>query len=94
MNNDKQIELHKEQNRVLTVIEEIKQQMEKLQEKGANVAGDLQEIRETFWNDVTVNLDEPDDVIETHTSLRQHAELFIKPENQPLANPTANANFY
>lgn len=77
MNNDKQFELHKEENRVLTVIEEIKQQMEKLQEKGASVAGDLQEIRETFWNDVTVNLDEPDDVIETHTSLRQHAELLL-----------------
>lgn len=64
-----------EQKRVTDIIKEINQKMGKLQEKGGDVRKDIKELRETFWNDVTVNMDEPDDIIETHTSLRQQAEL-------------------
>jgi DNA helicase II / ATP-dependent DNA helicase PcrA len=75
MSTEQNPELKQEQNRVTEVIKEIDQKMIKLKEKGGNVRLDVQELRETFWNDVTVNMDEPDDVIETHTSLRQQAEL-------------------
>jgi DNA helicase II / ATP-dependent DNA helicase PcrA len=77
MSIEQNIDLQFEENRVSDVIKEIEHQIEKLKAKGGMVDQDLQEIRDTFWNDVTVNLDEPDDVIETHTSLRQHAELLL-----------------
>jgi DNA helicase-2/ATP-dependent DNA helicase PcrA len=38
------------------------------------------ELRKTFWDDVTVNLDEPDDVIETQSSMKQQAELLSERE--------------
>lgn len=75
MSKDQQNEQEIEQSRANSIIHEIDVKMAKLMEKGGDVNLDVKEIRETFWNDVTVNLDEPDDVIETHTSLRQHAEL-------------------
>ncbi|WP_147534743.1 RNA polymerase recycling motor HelD [Bacillus marasmi] len=75
MSQNQQVEQGPEQARVNSIIQEIDEKMAKLKSKGGDVSLDVKEIRETFWNDVTVNLDEPDDVIETHTSLRQHAEL-------------------
>ncbi|WP_318502655.1 RNA polymerase recycling motor HelD [Bacillus sp. T3] len=75
MSHDKHPEWGLEQERVNSIVTEIDQKMMLLQEKGGNVRKDVKELRETFWSDVTVNMDEPDDVIETHTSLRQQAEL-------------------
>ena len=80
MSDNQKLEWKKEQVRVSEVIVEIDQKMAKLKEKGGIVGQDVQELRETFWNDVTVNMDEPDDIIETHTSIRQHAELLSERE--------------
>ncbi|GAA5415968.1 DNA helicase IV [Paraliobacillus ryukyuensis] len=38
------------------------------------------DIRKNFWDDVTVNLDEMDDVIETQASLKQQAEFLSERE--------------
>ncbi|MGJ7921130.1 RNA polymerase recycling motor HelD [Neobacillus sp. LXY-4] len=73
-------EWHREQARVKEIIKEVENKMGALIEKGGHIVHDVRELRETFWNDVTVNLDEPDDVIETHTSLRQQAELLSERE--------------
>jgi DNA helicase II / ATP-dependent DNA helicase PcrA len=69
-----------EQERVNMVIEEIDRKMNKISKNMSNVSSDISEIRKTFWNDVTVNLDEPDDVIETAVSLKQQAELLSERE--------------
>lgn len=37
-------------------------------------------IKKTFWDDVTVNIDGPDEVIETMYSIRQQAELLADRE--------------
>ncbi|WP_428908489.1 RNA polymerase recycling motor HelD [Niallia sp. Krafla_26] len=73
-------ERHKEQNRVDQVIEVIKFWFQRLQTQGSGVQSDTLELRKTFWQDVTVNLDEPDDVIETFTSIKQQAELLSERE--------------
>lgn len=69
-----------EQNRVDFVIEQIEKKTEKLQKNTGNVSSDVLEIRKTFWQDVTINLDDPDDVIETAASIKQQAELLSERE--------------
>ncbi|WP_338469338.1 RNA polymerase recycling motor HelD [Niallia sp. XMNu-256] len=73
-------EWHTEQNRIDEVIEIIKIWFRRLLSLEKDVHGDTLELRKTFWQDVTVNLDEPDDVIETHTSIKQQAELLAERE--------------
>ena len=56
--------LTEEQQRVDWVAEEISQKAEKIGKSVGNVKGEIVDLRSTFWDDVTVNMDEPDDVIE------------------------------
>lgn len=70
----------KEQARVNHVLEVIEKKLRTLEEKTGGLKQDIVSLRKSFWEDVTVNLDEPDDVIETHTSLRQQAELLSERE--------------
>src|SRR5690606_14379155 len=51
-----------------------------IQENMGGLKGGIIDLRKTFWDDVTVNLDEPDDVIETFTSIKQQAELLAERE--------------
>lgn len=76
MNND----LLMEQERVNTVINEIDKKQQKIQQSTGGVSSDVLELRKTFWEDVTVNMDEPDDVIETAASIKQQAELLSERE--------------
>jgi DNA helicase II / ATP-dependent DNA helicase PcrA len=69
-----------EQERVNTVIKEIDKKQQKLQQSTGGVSSDVLELRKTFWEDVTVNTDEPDDVIETAASIKQQAELLSERE--------------
>lgn len=64
-----------EQNRVDYVLEEIDQKVDALESKIGSVKGEVVGLRNSFWEDVTVNLDEPDDVIETFQSIKQQSEL-------------------
>ncbi|MGW5888110.1 RNA polymerase recycling motor HelD [Priestia megaterium] len=72
--------LTEEQQRVDWVVEEISQKAEKIGESVGSVKGEIVDLRSTFWDDVTVNMDEPDDVIETFTSIKQQAELLAERE--------------
>lgn len=74
--NDLQIE----QERVNFVSKEIDRKKLKLQKNTGGVSSDVLELRKTFWEDVTVNMDEPDDVIETAASIKQQAELLSERE--------------
>lgn len=69
-----------EQERVNSVVEVIDQKLADIEKKTGNIKENIISLRKTFWEDVTVNLDEPDDVIETHTSIRQQAELLSERE--------------
>lgn len=73
-------DLQLEQERVSTVIKEIDKKKQKLQQNTGGVGADVLELRKTFWEDVTVNMDEPDDVIETAASIKQQAELLSERE--------------
>lgn len=69
-----------EQQRVEKVMEEIYKKEEKLLSKTSELKDSVIDLRKTFWDDVTVNLDEPDDVIETEASIKQQAELLAQKE--------------
>ncbi|WP_312093926.1 RNA polymerase recycling motor HelD [Niallia sp.] len=64
-----------EQKRINFVRKEIDDKLKLMEQDIHSIGGDVTQLRSTFWEDVTVNLDEPDDVIETFTSIKQQAEL-------------------
>ncbi|WP_036687805.1 RNA polymerase recycling motor HelD [Paucisalibacillus globulus] len=78
MSNDENIQ--NEQKRVDEVVQEINIKEEKLTSKAGSLKDSIVDLRKNFWEDVTVNLDEPDDVIETQASLKQQAELLAERE--------------
>ncbi|MEH7303166.1 RNA polymerase recycling motor HelD [Neobacillus drentensis] len=69
-----------EQERVSAVVEEIDQKVANLLGNTSKVRSDVLELRKTFWEDVTVNFEEPDDIIETAASIKQQAELLSERE--------------
>lgn len=69
-----------EQERVNFVVKEIEKKKQKLQKNTGGVSSDVIELRKTFWEDVTVNTDDPDDIIETAASIKQQAELLSERE--------------
>lgn len=72
--------LRMEQKRVDSIIEEIDKKAAKWNESSSDVGSDALQIRKTFWEDVTVNFDEADDVAETFTSIKQQAALLSERE--------------
>lgn len=77
---EEQREKELEQRRVHRIVNEVQATIDHLTQHSGKVRSDAHEIRKTFWNDVTVNVDEPDDVIETFYSIRQQAELLSERE--------------
>lgn len=69
-----------EQKQVDQLIEIVGIRSKELLQKGSKVTSDVLEIKTTFWNDVTINLDEPDDIIETYYSIKQQAQLLAERE--------------
>ena len=62
------------------MIRVIESHLKKLEEKAGDLRKDVISLRKNFWDDVTVNLDDPDDIIETHASLKQQAEFLAERE--------------
>ncbi len=69
-----------EQDRVGRVKEVITAKQKKFEGSTSNLKEDIIDLRKKFWDDVTVNIDEPDDVIETYASIKQQAELLSERE--------------
>ncbi|WP_407270217.1 RNA polymerase recycling motor HelD [Radiobacillus sp. PE A8.2] len=69
-----------EQKRVDNVVQEIENKMKQLKSRAGELKDKVIDIRKNFWEDVTVNLDEPDDIIETQASLKQQAEFLSERE--------------
>lgn len=69
-----------EQRRVDYVINEIESKEAALLNKSGTLKESVVGLRKTFFDDVTVNLDNSDEIIETHASLKQQAELLSERE--------------
>lgn len=73
-------EWQREQTRIEMIQQVIKAKLEKLQEQMGGLKEGVIELRRDFWKDVTINLDHPDDVIETFASIKQQSELLAEQE--------------
>ncbi|GAA4719919.1 RNA polymerase recycling motor HelD [Brevibacillus fulvus] len=73
-------EWHSEQLRVNRVVAEIDRQLTALQQQVGNLRGEIIDIRKNFWEDVTVNFDDPHEAAETYASLKQQAEVLSERE--------------
>jgi DNA helicase II / ATP-dependent DNA helicase PcrA len=69
-----------EQRRVEYVADRIDARIRKLEREVGSVRGDVVEMRKDFWDEVTVNFSEADDVGETSTSLRQQSQVLAERE--------------
>ncbi|UOQ45195.1 AAA family ATPase [Halobacillus salinarum] len=69
-----------EQKRVNKVITVINNKLAAFKGSTSSLKEDIIGLRKNFWEDVTVNIDEPDDVIETYASIKQQAELLSERE--------------
>ncbi|GIP21349.1 RNA polymerase recycling motor HelD [Paenibacillus sp. J22TS3] len=73
-----------EQQRVNDVTSLISTRIKRLEHEVGNVRGDVVEMRKDFWDEVTMNFSEADDVGETSTSLRQQSEILSDRERSHL----------
>lgn len=69
-----------EEERVERVIGEIDRKIGSLQEHVSDVRADIVEIRKNFWDDVTVNVDDAIEAVETYASIKQQAEVLSERE--------------
>lgn len=77
-----QDEQKREQNRVNEVRDVIGEKISKITGNKEQVTHGIVDIRKNFFEDVTVNLDETDDVYETQASIKQQAELLSERERR------------
>lgn len=68
-------DLRQEQERLDRIMETVTEQIAKLEDETSRQRQEVVEIRRNFWEDVTLNLDNFDDFLETIISLRQQAEV-------------------
>lgn len=69
-----------EEKRVNEVVAYIERKLERLRQYMKTLKERVIDIRKDFWDDVTVNLTELDDAIETQASLKQQAEFLSERE--------------
>ncbi|WP_085992642.1 RNA polymerase recycling motor HelD [Oceanobacillus senegalensis] len=69
-----------EEHRFKRVIEIIDKRLQALHTRSSGLKENIIDLRKNFWDDVTVNLDEPDDVNETQASLKQQSEFLQERE--------------
>lgn len=73
-------EWQKEKQRVEDVTAEIRRKIEVLHDREKRLREDVIDIRKEFWDDVTVNIEELDDKIETEASIKQQQEFLSERE--------------
>ncbi|MGG1571684.1 RNA polymerase recycling motor HelD [Fictibacillus sp. NRS-1165] len=78
--NQWETEWKREQERVNTVVDQVKKKMNVLEAHLGGKKEDVVEIRKNFWEDVTVNFDDAHEAAETAASIKQQAELLSELE--------------
>ncbi|MCL6517920.1 RNA polymerase recycling motor HelD [Alicyclobacillus sp.] len=73
-------EWQSEQRRVDDVVGQIRRRAAALEAQVGDVREDVVELRRNFWDEVTINLSSLDDLVETHFSIRQQAEVLADRE--------------
>ncbi|ENH97751.1 ATP-dependent DNA helicase [Gracilibacillus halophilus YIM-C55.5] len=73
-------EWQEEKNRVHLVVDEIKRKINILRSRVSQLKDNVLDIRREFWDDVTVNIEELDDRIETEASIKQQQEFLSERE--------------
>ncbi|GLV13977.1 DNA helicase [Alicyclobacillus hesperidum] len=71
-----------EQAYVNQVVQRIEAKLVQMQADVSQVRGEVVDIRRHFWDDVTINVSNPDDLVETHFAIRQQAELLAERERR------------
>ncbi|WP_026677665.1 RNA polymerase recycling motor HelD [Fictibacillus gelatini] len=75
-------EWKKEQQRVDLVTDKIDKEIQLLDRDVSDVKSTIVTIRKNFWNDVTVNFDNPTETLETYTSIKQQTEMLAERERR------------
>ncbi|MFB5190541.1 RNA polymerase recycling motor HelD [Alicyclobacillus fastidiosus] len=75
-------EWREEQQYVDHVTRRIHERVDSLQTELGGVKEEVVQIRRNFWDDVTVNVGNVDDITETHFAIRQQAELLSERERR------------
>lgn len=73
-------EWKQEQHRVKEVVGKIEKHMDTLEQYASASMTDVVQIRKHFWDDVTVNVDNAEEAVETAASIKQQAELLSERE--------------
>ncbi|KZE68921.1 helicase [Fictibacillus phosphorivorans] len=81
-------EKQNEQKRVDSVIHKLSDAVAALQSHLSGKREDVVQIRKNFWSDVTVNLENADDAIETAASIKQQSELLSEIERSHTSAET------
>ncbi|ARI78203.1 RNA polymerase recycling motor HelD [Halobacillus mangrovi] len=74
------VEWEEEQSRIDFITRLLSEKRQQIINDNQTAKEDIQQLRKGFWDDVTVNIDEPDEVIETYASIKQQAELLAERE--------------
>lgn len=69
-----------EEQRLSTIIKIIENKANKLNQSSGGLKDEVIYIRKTFWEDVTVNMDNVEDAVETLASIKQQSELLSERE--------------
>ncbi|PQP80086.1 helicase [Paenibacillus sp. PCH8] len=77
-----------EQQRVNTVTDQIERKISTLEEEEGSFRDEVVGMRKDFWDEVTMNFSEADDVGETSTSMRQQSQVLSDRERSHI-NTTA-----
>ncbi len=69
-----------EEKRLSTIIKIIDHKTNMLEQSSGGIKEEVRTIRKTFWEDVTVNMDNVEDAVETLASIKQQSELLSERE--------------
>ncbi len=73
-------EWKEEQERINFVMKELEQKQTHLEASSGGLKQDIVGLRKTFWDDVTVNMDDAHEAAETFSSIKQQAEMLSERE--------------
>lgn len=76
-NNNEHIFEHQRLDRILQIIED---RENAITQQSSKIKQEVVEFRKNFWDDITINLEEMDDVIETQESIKQQSSVLAQKE--------------
>ncbi|RXZ78787.1 helicase [Paenibacillaceae bacterium] len=78
--NNSDLNWQAEQERVDEVVEQIGQEIHRLEIRTGEVRNDVVDIRQNFWDEVTINFSNAEDLTETYFSMKQQTDILSERE--------------